>query len=267
MGIDFYAMTGDPFDKNFNFHGKYFESNDLRQTCDRLDHLKDIRGLGVITAGSGMGKSFSLKCFKDSLNPNLYHTECISLSTVSVLEFYQQLCDKFGITESKGKPGRFQAIKDLISSAYLEKKQTYILFLDEAQYLNSKILKDLKMLMNFQYDSVCYFALVLCGEPYLKFTLNQKAHSALKQRVMIHYEFKGLKGDELREYVLFKIRAAGGSDNIIDTTAIAALDEYSQGVPRMVDRLMSDALKYGVQERLKTLNSDAVMAAADNIFF
>ena len=39
-------------------------------------------------ARPGMEKSFALRCFAKSLNPNLYHMEYICLSTISVAEFY-----------------------------------------------------------------------------------------------------------------------------------------------------------------------------------
>ena len=52
-----------------------------------------------------MGKSFTLRCFAKSLNPNLYPMEYICLSTVSVMKFYRQLCSVLGVEPRGGKPG------------------------------------------------------------------------------------------------------------------------------------------------------------------
>ena len=84
-------------------------------------------------ACESMGKSFALKAFSENLNPNLYKPVYICLSTVTVGEFYRQLCDMLGIVDALGKNGRFNAIKDVIQNMYMEKKQTLILIVDEAQ--------------------------------------------------------------------------------------------------------------------------------------
>ena len=76
----------------------------------RLNHLKNIRGIGVFTALSGMGKSYALRCFAKSLNPNQYHMEYMYLSTISVADFYKQFCSILGVSDKGGKPARFRAI-------------------------------------------------------------------------------------------------------------------------------------------------------------
>ena len=70
---------------------------------DRLNYLKDVLGIGLFTASSGMGKSHSMRCFKDSLNENLYDMHYICLSTVSVGEFYKLLCEELGLAAQKSK--------------------------------------------------------------------------------------------------------------------------------------------------------------------
>lgn len=264
MSVNYYGLTANPFDKHFNTSQNCFESNDFKQVTGRLNHLKDIRGIGVFTAFPGMGKSLALKNFTESLNKNLYKDTYICMSTVTIGEFYKELCDKLGITDATGKSGRFNAIKQQINYMYKEKRQTFILVIDEAQYLNTSILTDLKMLMNFNYDTLNCFALVLCGEPHLTATLNKPIHVALKQRITVHYEFTGLMDNEVKEYVIHKIISAQGSESIIDPAAISALHSYSQGNARIIDNLMSDALIIGEQQRKKVIDSEVIMAAAEN---
>ena len=264
MSANYYGLTGDPFNKHFTTSGNYYHSNDFKEVIARLNHLKDIRGIGVFTASPGMGKSLALKCFTDSLNPNLYNPCYICLSTVTIGEFYKQLCEELGITDAFGKSGRFNAIKQQIHYMFKEKKQTFILTIDEAQYLSTSILTDLKMLMNFNYDTLNCFVLVLSGEPHLTATLNKPIHIALKQRITVHYEYTGLLDNEVKEYVLHKIASAQGAESIIDPAAIAALHSYSQGNARIIDNLMSDALIIGEQQRKKVIDSDVIMAAAEN---
>ena len=112
----------------------------------RMGYLKDIRGIGVFTARPGMGKSYCLRCFARSLNPSLFHMEYLCLSTISVADFYRQLCSILGVPNKGGKTVMFKAIQEQITSLYKEKRQPLLLAVDESQYLNIGILNDIKML-------------------------------------------------------------------------------------------------------------------------
>lgn len=267
MSGNIYGLTGNPFDKNFSFGGRYFESDDLKQVLSRLNLLKTTRGIGMITAPPGMGKSMALKVFADSLNLNQYRPVYISFTTVTVPEFYRQLSDTFGITDVKGKTARVRALKEQIAYTYKEKRQTVILILDEAQYLNQGILNDLQMLMNFDYDSKNCFALVLSGEPYLNTVINKPVHAALKQRILVHYEYNGLSGEEVKEYIFFKLKQAGGTEAIVDPAAISVINGYAGGDPRIIDNIMYDSINIGEQQNAMTINIDIVRAAAQNRSF
>lgn len=167
MYNSFYGLSFNPFDKQQLKEKDHFVSSDFREMTNRLNYLKDIRGIGVFTARPGMGKSYALRCFAASLNPSLFHMEYLCLSTISVADFYKQLCSILGVSDKGGKTGMFKAIQEQITYLYKEKRQPLLLAIDEAQYLSTGILNDIKMLMNYGYDSVNYFTLILCGESHL----------------------------------------------------------------------------------------------------
>lgn len=259
----FYGLSCNPFDKHALKIRDTFESKDQKAMMSRLSYLKDVRGIGVFTAAPGMGKSYCLYCFEDSLNKNLYDMHYICLSTVSVGEFYKLLCEELGLEVRGGKTIMFKAIQDRIAYLYKEKKQPLILAIDEAQYLGNPILKDLKMLMNFSYGSMNCFTLILCGEPYLNNTLEKPVHEALRQRITVHYAFQGLQAKEMCDYVRHKLRLAGGADTLIEESALAALDGYCHGIPRIIDNVMSDALILGAQLGRSCIDSEVILAAVN----
>lgn len=123
MSLAYYGLSFNPFDKQMVQEKDRFLSRDMTEMTQRLDYLKDARGIGVFTARPGMGKSFCLRCFAKSLNPNLYHMEYICLSTVSVMEFYRQFCAALGVSGRGGKPGMFKSIQEQIWYLYKEKRQ------------------------------------------------------------------------------------------------------------------------------------------------
>ena len=84
----YFGMEFNPFEKTNSL--KYpFESQDFKEATSRLEHLKDIKGIGLFTGLPGMGKTYTLKQFVDKLNPNLYKVVYIPLSTITVREFYE----------------------------------------------------------------------------------------------------------------------------------------------------------------------------------
>ena len=80
MFRSYYGLSFNPFDKQNAKEKDRFLSKDISEMTSRLDYLKDTRGIGLFTARPGMGKSFALRCFAKSLNPNLYHMECMRYS-------------------------------------------------------------------------------------------------------------------------------------------------------------------------------------------
>lgn len=264
MFRSYYGLSFNPFDKEMVKEKDCFQSKDMAEMRSRLEYLKDTRGIGIFTARPGMGKSFGLRCFAKSLNPNLYHMEYICLSTVSVMEFYKQFCAALGISAKGGKPCMFKEIQEQVWYLYKEKRQPLLLAVDEAQYLSAGILNDIKMLMNYGYDSVNCFTLILCGEAHLNNILCRPIHEALRQRITVHYNFQGLSDQEVADYVLHKIACAGGAASIIETAALAAVHSHSQGNPRLVDNLMTDALALGAQMDKKSITPEVILAAVEN---
>lgn len=263
----FFGLSHNPFSKHAILAKDCFRSRDFNEMYGALDYVKDAHGIAVFSSPPGHGKTCVLRAFSQELNPNLYRMDYICLSTVSIAEFYKQLCAVLGLSPKGGKPGMFKAIKEQIWYLYKEKRQPLILTIDEAQYLNTAILNDLKMLLNYDYDSLNCFTLILCGESYLNNTLRKPVHEALRQRITVHYEFQGLSDEEVPAYVRHKIHCAGGSDQIIDTAALSALNGMSQNNPRIIDNIMTDALAIAMQTGKHVIDADVILAAVNHQSF
>ncbi|KAB3524774.1 ExeA family protein [Alkaliphilus serpentinus] len=263
MSNSFYGLTHNPFDKQLLREADSFKSKDFDAMMARLGYLKDIRGIGVFTASPGMGKSYALRCFAKSLNDNLHQIEYLCLSTISVSEFYKQLCILLGLDTKGGKTAMFKSIQDRIHYLYKERRKPLILAIDEAQYLSPGILKDLKMLMNHGYDSLNCFTLILAGEPHLNNTLEKPIHEALKQRITVHYNYQGLDDEVVKEYIHHKLTVAGASKSIIDESAVSAAHSYSRGNPRLLDNVMSHALDLGSQKQQEIIDAELMMVSIE----
>ena len=260
----FYGLTFNPFDKSAPVKDAFL-SKDHLEMQNRLSFLKTTRGIGLFTAPPGMGKTYALRCFADSLNPNLCQMSYTCLSTISVTEFYRQLCMQLGLEPCGRKTEMFKAIQDRVRHLIKEKHKTILVAVDECQYLSTGILRDFKLLMNQDYDSIDCFALIMVGLPHMNDILEKPVHEALKQRIVVHYNYCGLSAEETAEYIHSRIEAAGGARSIIDEAAARAVAGYCQGAPRIVNSIMTNALMLGAQLKKQCIDSEIILAASNSL--
>ena len=266
MYLVIYGLQFDPFSKREQAKVAPYFSADFREGYGRLDFLKDSGGIGVLTSAPGMGKTYCMKVFADGLDPKQYCMRYISLSALSDSEFYRLINISVGGHGVGRKAKLFREFHDNVWEMYRERNITMILAIDDAQYLSPTILRELKALLNYQYDSVSCLALVLCGDKQLDWTLSLADYEALRQRISVHYQFSGLALDELEKYVAAKLAAAGGTGDILDEEAISALYNVTKGVPRIVDNVMSYALKLGSQQNRPHLDADIIEESGEAQF-
>lgn len=260
----FYGMGMNPFDKGLPSKDAYM-TLDMEQMQGRLEHLKDHPGIGLFTAAPGQGKTFSLRHFSDRLNPNLVKLYYICLSTVTTAEFYRQLCVKLGLEVSYKKTVMFQRIQDYLYSMCTNKNVHCMVCLDEAQYLNSDILKDLKMLCNFCMDSRNCFSLLLLGQPVLMTIMMRQPNEALRQRIAVNYHFSGLTEKEAAGYIKDRMALAGASPGIFDENAVTTAYGSCNASLRQLNLILTKALTIGAQNNKQNIDSDIVLAAVDDI--
>lgn len=264
MFKQFYGMSLNPFEKGIKEKDAYI-SKDLKEMISRLDYLNEARGIGLFTASPGSGKTFALRCFARKVNPNLTKVIYLCLTTITTTEFYRQFCISLGLEPCSRKSDMFKSIKDYMESMSSDKRVHYMLVWDEAQYLSNDILKDLKLLMNFSMDSRDCFSLVLIGQPILNNILEKQIHEALKQRIIINYDFEGLSETEAIEYIHSRLSLSGASYEIIDNNALLAAYRSCSGSIRRLNMILTKALIIGAQHEKAVIDTDIIMAAANEI--
>ena len=237
------------------------------------------------TERCSQGYSISIKCAVSAFSPrrpatakpslcaarvkaidaNLNSIAYLCLSTVSTMEFYRQFCCAMGIDPPHGKPAMFRAIQERLYHLLKEKRKPFCLILDEAHELAAPILKDIKLILNHDFDSLNCFTLVLAGEPHLNNILDKPIHEALRQRITIHYNCQGLSDTETEQYIMHKLRLAGATESILGQGTMNSIVGYARGCSRLVDNLMIEALSLGAQLQKHTLDADVFLAAVNNL--
>jgi type II secretory pathway predicted ATPase ExeA len=259
-----YQLNYEPFTKTLDTKDAC-QTTDFKECTARLDYLLKTRGIALVCAAPGYGKSFCAHAFAKRQNASLVRVVYLCMTTLSATEFYRQLCCALGLESLFRKSDMFRQIQQHIDYVYSVKKQHVIIVIDEAQYLQASVLKDLKLLMNFGYDSSDRFSLVLMGQPSLADTLCRQIHEALRQRIVVSYMFGGLTNSEAVSYAREMMTKAGGSPDVFSEAALHAAYNFSNGAIRIFGRVLTGALMVGASENSDVIDAEMVMASANEL--
>ena len=193
-----YGLEYNPFLKGS--HNPPIVTSQYREVQSRMNYLLQTRGFGLITGQPGTGKTTAIRNWIGSLNSAAYKTAYISLFTLTVMEFYRVLVEELGYEPTYRKAENFRIIQQAINRYVIEKRMTPIIILDEANYLKNATLNDLKILFNFEMDSINKAVILLTGLPQLNSTLRLAVHEPLAQRITTNYELKPLGKEETISY-------------------------------------------------------------------
>lgn len=213
------------------------------------------------------GKTYTIKYFASKLNPSLYKVVYTPLSTITVREFYKSLCVGLGIEPLTKKIDMFIQIQEAIKSLVNDRKITPVIIIDEAQYLKSDILNDLKMIFNFDMDSKNMALLILIGQPYLNDVLSRNINESLKQRIVVNYSFIGLSNEEIKLYIQDRLKIAGINQNIFEEPAISAIISNCNSSVRKLNTLIEKCLLICSQKKENVITTEIVMLAYNDINF
>lgn len=266
MYTSFYGMSCNPFIKDESIKYK-FESEDYNNALSRFKYLKEIKGIGLITGESGFGKTYVIRSFINDLNKDLYKVIYISaLKDMSVFDFFKVIADKLNIgTGPCYKTDLYNRIQSEIERLVKFEKVQPIIIIDDAHFLTREILLNFKILYDFEMDSKDYITLILIGQPLLREELAKSVHIQLKQRIIVNYTFNGLKREEAKEYIESRLELANTKKDIFEIEAINGLYSACRSSIRRLNNLIINALMLGYQNKEKTINTDIVMNAKNEM--
>lgn len=258
----FYSLARSPFSKGMK-RTEVFSSPNYQEALNGLKYLQKSKGIGLIIGDPGAGKTFTLRSFRDSLNPALYHVVYFPLSTGGVMDFYRGLAYGLGEEPKFRKVDLFRQIQQGIERMEQERKVTPVFILDEMHMAKDTFLQDLALLFNFQMDSSNPFILVLAGLPHLKIRLNLNHHRPLAQRIIMRYQLQPLKKEDVFLYIDHHMNLAGAKMPIFTGPALEAIALRSQGWPRVINTLTINCLLYGAQLKKEQIDEEVVQMAAE----
>ena len=262
MYTSYYGMSSNPFLKEVSTYN-YFESNDYKELTSRFNYLKEIKGIGIFTGQPGYGKTFTIRSFIDNLNKDLYKVIYLSVTPgLTVFDFFKEISKTLNV--EVGNYFRFDMYNNIqreIKNLVEVYRVTPVFIIDDAHNLSRGVLKNLKVLFDFEMDSKDYSILMLIGHPELKTELSKNIYESLRQRVVVNYNMSGLSRDEVKNYIKTRLEIANVNISIFKEDALNALYSCSKSSPRRLNMLVLNSLMLGYQNRHTVIDSEIVMNA------
>lgn len=265
--LSYYGLESNLFNKGVTSE-VCFKSRDFKNVINRLNYLKEIKGIGLFTGSPGLGKTYSLRCFIDSLNEDLYKVIYISPTNLGKFEFFGNIAKQLKISLGNCyKDEMYENIQKEIKRLVNEQRVEVVIVVDDAQNLNPKILSDLKILFDFYMDSKDYTTIILCGHEDLRRELSKITYEALQQRIVVNYKLEGLSREEVKEYIKTRLELSKQKNEIFEETALNSLYNASKGNPRRLNSLIINSLIIGYQQEKEKIDDEVIMLAKSEIDF
>ena len=219
-------------------------------------------GFSVITGEIGCGKTTLLRYLLRKLDRNVT-VGLISNTPHGKAELLQWVMMALDQPFEDSYPTLFKRLQQFLQKQYSRGGRT-ILIVDEAQNLDWESLEELRMLSNINADKDQYLQIILIGQPQLKDLLRAPQLRQFAQRVSSDFHIKPLDPSEVKEYISWRLKAAGAQVELFTEEACATIAYASQGIPRTINILCDTALVYGFAVSAERINSELVEMVIDN---
>lgn len=260
----YWNLTGRPFEKSIKAN-QLFLSKTVKELFSRLEHLKQHRGIMLITGQPGTGKTTALRAFTSELSELSYKCFYVPLSTVNVLDFYRQLNRQLGGEASFYKTELFRSIQERIKDLVTNVKTIPVILFDEAHLLKNENFTELQIVSNFNMDSVDPAIIVLAGQSHLADRLIRPILKSFYQRIVLKHHMLPLDKSEIEPFIKHHLALKGCHKSPFSENAVEAIFKNTAGIPRVVAALAAKTMTLGMFEKVQILTEEHVFKACQEI--
>jgi len=206
--------------------------------------IEQRKGIVTVTGEIGVGKTTLCRVLLTIMDKSV-KTALVLNPYFSELQLLEFIVGDFGIkTKRKSRLDFVNELNRFLINEY-SLGNNAVIIIDEAQNLNIRQLEQVRLLSNLETAKEKLLQIILVGQPELREKLELPGLKQLKQRVMVDYHIQPLDRNELKEYIVHRLKIAAG-DNVkpveFSDAAINKIYRFSCGIPRLVNLICDRAL-------------------------
>jgi type II secretory pathway predicted ATPase ExeA len=222
-------------------------------------------GFVLLTGEVGTGKTTVSRCLMADLPENTQLAFILN-PTLSSQELLATICDQLKIRYRK-TGATLKTLTDKISEKLLSNHVNDIntlLIIDEAQHLEPHVLEQLRLLTNLETNTKKLLQVILIGQPELQQLLKRRDLRQLAQRITARYHLLPLDKPELALYIKHRLSVADCHRALFNKSALAAIHQLSQGIPRLINLICHSALMEAYNSNNAVIDKKIIYKAASN---
>lgn len=256
------GMFEDPF--SFAPDPKYYQFSRSHQEifASLRSLIRDRRGVGVLLAQAGMGKTALL----EFLTGTLRRESEIALfpgSFDSRSEMLRAIMGIFGVEGGNGRDltGNLRIFEDWLVSKN-QSGRLVTLICDDAQDLSFDTLENLCSLSDMQSGPQRLVQIILAGRQGLLEKLSGARLESFSKKMNLYGRLAPLDEAEVRSYVLHRLRIAGCTKQLFTSAALSSIALYSRGIPLNVNMICRHSLSLAATINMQTIDDRIVADSA-----
>ena len=228
--------------------------------------LREMNGVGMLTAGPGLGKSH-LCCQLKSLAGEETLSVMVSQSQFhskrELLQSILYLCER--PFEEKDEHELSLELLGFIRELG-RANRTFLLIVDDAHELTEELMLELRALTVHQGESTPPIRLLLSGQLELEELLTRRSLSAINQILTTHQILEPWTREESAEYLAGRLSAVNCEiETVLSEGAVESIVHVSDGVPRCLNQIAEAAFRECVDRKLDLVTSECVRAAFEKV--
>ena len=224
---------------------RYVALGSIEEAIVRVQSSINAReGISLIIGPPGTGKSLACNVLAEHFQESHDVVVLGELPIEDPSAYYRRLLHHLGVEYASLPEGDLhlrlvEQVRQTDSS-----KQGLLILVDEAQSLPADVLEAVRMTTNITRDNQPCVSAVICGGVKLEETLATASMEPFTQRVATRCYLHPMNADETRFYVAETIARCGSNpDDTITDEAIGAIHHACNGIPRLINQMMTEAIE------------------------
>jgi len=259
MYESYYKLNARPFQLSPDPRFFYGSTNHKRAMSYLRYGLTQGEGFIVITGEIGTGKTMLVKTLIEDLAQDNVIVAQLVTTQLQEDDTLRMVAASFGLPyDGLDKATILNNLESFMMSRVRDGKRL-LLLVDEAQNLPPRSLEELRLLSNFQLGKKVLLQSFLLGQPEFRNTIQAKGLEQLRQRVKAAYHLTPLNAEQTRNYIEYRLHAAGWQDDPKFTdAAFISIYKHTGGVPRRINTFCDRLLLFGMLEEVHEFDADNI---------